>query len=83
MSCVRWGCIAWSGIYDYACMGLDQKDIPPGIGIGEFFGITVASILVDDFFAFSLCIATHCKFALWVFFGRAVTCDYNSLHCSG
>jgi hypothetical protein len=47
------------------------------------FGITVASILVDDFFAFSLCIATHCKFALWVFFGRAVTCDYNSLHCSG
>lgn len=34
--------------YDYACMGLDQKDIPQGSALGVL-GITVASILVDDF----------------------------------
>lgn len=34
--------VEWN--YDYACMGLDLKDIPPGISIGSF-GTTVASIL--------------------------------------
>jgi hypothetical protein len=57
-SCVRWGCIAWDGIYDYACMGLDQKVIPQGSALGVL-GITVVSILVDDFLAFGLCIATR------------------------
>jgi hypothetical protein len=34
--------VEWN--YDYACMGLDLKDIPPGVSIGSF-GTTVASIL--------------------------------------
>ena len=40
--------------YDYACMGLDQKDIPQGSALGVFGGITVASILIDDFFCLRL-----------------------------
>jgi hypothetical protein len=40
--------VEWN--YDYACMGLDRKDIPQGSALG---GLGLLSILVDDFFAFS------------------------------
>jgi hypothetical protein len=36
MSCVRLGCIAWNGDYDYAGMELEHlEDIPGGSGIGS------------------------------------------------
>lgn len=42
MSCVRWGLHSVGWNYDYACMGLDRKDIPQGSALG---GLGLLSIL--------------------------------------
>jgi hypothetical protein len=53
MSCVRWGCIAWEWDYDYACMGLDLKDIPARDQHWEFWDSCRLKFLLTDF-AFQL-----------------------------
>jgi hypothetical protein len=48
MSCVRWGLHSVEWNYDDACMGLDLTGYTPRDQHWEI-GLTVASILVDDF----------------------------------